>query len=391
MKRPYFYCILLILSYALSESFALTALFFLKNFRSIDYAPADRLTSSQVATIESFIDGSFNYFKFDPVTGWTIRRNGMYKDLYRANEAGIRGDREYSFEKPGGVVRICSFGDSFTHCDDVGNDATWQAFMEEADEKLEVVNFGVGAYGLDQAYLRYRDKGRRYETDIVLIGFMPENIFRMVNTFRAFYQVDTGLPLSKPRFVPDNDGITLVPNPLPTLEHYRALLDHPREKLPALGMHDYFYQQRYVSGAFDWSPAVRLYKILSEHVAKRFSDSEPVRMGIYNRNSEAFTVTTRVFDLFYRSCPAPVQPIILVFPHNGNMRQFMDSGIREYAPLLEFFDSRGYCYIDLMDAFQAVLREGNPDGLFTGQHYSAEANMLVARYIARALDGTLNR
>lgn len=387
MKKILFGFILVLLLYAFFESAAATALFCLARFGNMRYAPADKLSAEQAATIRSFIDTSVSYFEFDAEAGWTIQKNGRYQDIYRANSAGIRADREYDFDIPDGTVRIATFGDSFTHCDDVGNDETWQFFMESERPDFEVLNFGVGAYGLDQAYVRYKNKGRRYDTDFVLIGFMPENIYRMVNTFRAFYQADTGLPLSKPRFVLEDDGIVLMPNPLPTLAHYQELLDNPEDKFPEMGAHDYFYHQRYVSGPFDWSPAVRMIKMMIERFRVRFSDKEPILKGVFNERSEAFAVTTKVFDLFYRACQEHAIPVIVVFPHRGNMDQAHRYNIREYAPLLDYFESKGYRYIDLMDAFAVELRRGNIADLFAGLHYSARGNRLAASYIFKYLDG----
>jgi len=375
--------------YAFFEFTSAAALYYLARFKNIHYAPADRLSVEQVATIESFIGKSSSYFEFDKEAGWTIRKNGRHEELYQANSAGIRADREYGYDIPEGTVRICTFGDSFTHCDDVGNDSTWQVFMESCRPGLEVLNFGVGAYGLDQAYVRYKNKGLRYKTDFVLIGFMPENIFRMVNTFRAFYQADTGLPLAKPRFLLHKDGIVLLPNPLPSLADYRALLDHPQAKTSNMGVHDYFYRQRYISGMFDWSPCMRLGKVIAEMMIVFFSDDGPIRKGVFNESSEAFAVTTRVFDLFYRSCQEHALPVILIFPHMGDMQNALQNGPREYAPLLAYFESKGYRYIDLMDAFEDELRRGNLTELFAGLHYSARANRLVAAYVLKYIEGCI--
>ncbi len=391
VKNTVFGCILFLLLYAFFECTSAAALFCLARFKNIHYMPVDRLSSDQVATIESFIDKSANYFEFDNATGWTIQSNGRYKELYQANSAGIRADREYGYDIPEGVVRICTFGDSFTHCDDVGNDSTWQVFMESSMPNLEVLNFGVGAYGLDQAYVRYRNKGRRYKTDFVFIGFMPENIFRMVNTFRAFYQADTGLPLSKPRFVLHEDGIVLLPNPLPSLADYRALLEDPKAQTSKMGVHDYFYLQRYTSGILDLSPGMRLFKMIMERVAMYFSGNEPIKKGVYNESSEAFEVTLKVFDLFYRSCQEHATPVILVFPYMGNMQQALRNGPKEYAPLLEYFDTKGYRYIDLMDAFEPELRQGNLDELFAGLHYSARANRIVAAHVLNYIEGCMQQ
>ena len=59
---------------------------------------------------------------------------------------------------------------------------------------------------------------------------------------------------------------------------------------------------------------------------------------------------------------------------------------KRYSPLLSYFDSTGYKYIGLMDAF------GNADvrDLFGG-HYSPLANKLVAKYILGYLNNVSNQ
>ena len=52
--------------------------------------------------------------------------------------------------------------------------------LARLDAGLEFENFGVPAYGLDQAFLRYQREGRPTHPQIVVIGFMEENIFRDV-------------------------------------------------------------------------------------------------------------------------------------------------------------------------------------------------------------------
>ena len=54
-------------------------------------------------------------------------------------------------------------------------------------KKIEVLNLGVGGYGTDQAYLKYILTKKNLDADMVLIGYMSDNLNRNVNTFRTFY------------------------------------------------------------------------------------------------------------------------------------------------------------------------------------------------------------
>lgn len=69
-------------------------------------------------------------------------------------------------------------------------------------------NAGVSGYSLDQTLLRFEANDPPFGADIVLIGFMAENINRLVNVFRPFY-TPGGTPLAKPRFRVCEDQLVL--------------------------------------------------------------------------------------------------------------------------------------------------------------------------------------
>ncbi len=145
---------------------------------------------------------------YDAVLGWSFRPN-FQNDLMTINAQGIRADKEFALQ-PEGTFRIAVFGDSFTAGDDVSNAQTWAHHLEETlnqrlSYRVEVLNFGVSAYGADQAYLRWREYGQSFKPDMVIWGFQAENAQRNLNIFRPLYPYNTP-PLSKPRFVLNDDA-----------------------------------------------------------------------------------------------------------------------------------------------------------------------------------------
>jgi hypothetical protein len=372
--------VLVIITYGFIELISYGGLFLLNNYRQIKYEPIDVISTRHSDIINNFIEQKTNYVSYSSSLGWTIKENGSSR-LYQANSAGIRSHKEYAFTPPRGIRRISTFGDSYTHCDNVKNNETWQAVLESYDSNREALNFGVGGFGLDQAYLRYLEKGYKYKSHIVLIGFMSENIYRSVNTYRPFYYAKTGVPLTKPRFVVENDELSLIPNPMQKLQDYKTLL-HSRDVLSEVGINDYYYNRRYASNIFDWSPNVRLAKILVHKVKKKLHNEDIIINGQYNENAEAFIVIKKIFDEFHNEViDNGSMPIILVFPNKYDVLQYQRQNEKIYSPLLTFFMSRGYKYIDLMDAFEgAVVKD-----LFV-DHYSPLANMLVAKHIHNYLN-----
>ena len=163
-----------------------------------------------------------------------------------------------------------------------------------------------------------------------------------------------------------------------TLDDYNRLLSNPKDVLSEIGSNDHYYHRHYTSSIFEWSPTFRLLKIAIQRGAdKTSSDEDIIINGQYNEKSEAFGVTKKIFDEFYN---AAIQngsvPIILILPSFGDVLRNHMENEKRYSPLLSYFGSAGYRYIDLMDAFEnAAVKD-----LFAG-HYTPLANKLVAKYI----------
>ena len=381
--------ILATLLYGFTEILSYGGLYYLRTARNINYNPVDTVSNGHKDAISKLVNRKNRYIEVSPTLGWTLKKNGT-SWLYQANSSGIRSDKEYEIKRSADILRISTFGDSFTHCDDVKNDETWQTIMETSDRKLEVINFGVPGFGLDQAYLRYLEDGRQYKSDIALIGFMTENIYRNVNTFRPFCFPATGLPIAKPRFSISGEKLALIPNPMQSLDDYKMFLHNPRKFLSRAGAEDYYYQKRYKSGLFDWSPTVRISSIF-------FNTIKPVKDdivvdGFYSETSEAFRVTKAIFSSFYNAVKKDqAMPIIVIFPNRNDIDRYSRQKQKRYSPILSYFNSKGYAYIDLADTFQAAMAEHKIQDLCAG-HYSPLANRLVAETLLRYKnENNLNR
>ena len=108
--------------------------------------------------------------QFDQKLGWSIKEDGKSAKV-KINSQGIRANQEYSKEIPKRKIRISSFGADRVYSDNVKNDETWQSYIEKLDSNLQVINFGVSGYGVDQSYLKYLEEREKFKSDIVFIGF----------------------------------------------------------------------------------------------------------------------------------------------------------------------------------------------------------------------------
>lgn len=382
-KKLAFSLVLLGFLWLLIELASWMGLWALHRYKGVEYTPAlvRTLSDKHRGILQAHLGGSGSYVIFDPQLGWTIRPNGS-KRGYKTNRHGIRASREYSLQPPPGTLRLAAFGDSFTHASDVPNGETWHHRIEEMDPRIEVLNFGVPGFEPGQAFLRYRRDGVKFHPHVVLIGFMSENVNRVVNTFRPFYFPKSGVPFTKPRFALRGSELVLVPNPIDSEDGYRELLRDPERVLPRLGENDYFYQRSSHRSALDFLPSVRIASIFSN----QYLHQPTLSGGVYNTRSEAYRVTLRVLEEFYKEAGANGSlPILVLFPERRDIRARREGRTVVYQPLLEELRGKGYRVIDLLEGFERY----DPRGEMMQKkfiHYPKSGNRMVARHIVDYLE-----
>lgn len=160
---------------------------------------------------------------YDPRLGWDYRPNAEFVrtastgERYVASYADDGSRRHNSTSRP---PAIAAYGDSFTAGVDVNDDEAWPYLLEQILDR-GVKNFGTGAYGTDQAVLKFEGHAQSGDVAAVtILGIHEENIRRTVNTFRPFYIRATGIKLGfKPRYrCDDQDVLHLEANPLVPFE-----------------------------------------------------------------------------------------------------------------------------------------------------------------------------
>ncbi len=128
---------------------------------------------------------------FDPCTGWTLRPNARAwqtregRAYVAVNSAGMR-DREHSFHKPPGTIRIAILGDSFTEAKQVPMEQTFCSVIERDlvscpalnGKKVETLNFGCDSYGTAQELMTLRHRAWQFSPDVVVLAFCTGNDVR---------------------------------------------------------------------------------------------------------------------------------------------------------------------------------------------------------------------
>ena len=115
-----------------------------------------------------------------------------------------------SFENLGS--KISCYGDSFAFCRQVNDNETWEHYLSKSFHD-NVLNFGVGNYGIDQAILRLKRDFPKNPTEIVILCVVPDTIRRILNVWKHYFEYGNTFGF-KPRFILDNNELKLIKNPI---------------------------------------------------------------------------------------------------------------------------------------------------------------------------------
>jgi hypothetical protein len=157
----------------------------------------------------------FTFDQFDSTLGWKTRPNIRDMPVYdhkilNTNSAGFRGTQEFALAKDTSKVRVLLLGDSFTFGETVSDNESYPYLLQQKLPKAEIMNFGVHGYAHDQMLILFKEQGVAYKPDIVMLGFVSDDMSRNVVDFRDY---------AKPRFELEDGKLELEGTPIPPIEH----------------------------------------------------------------------------------------------------------------------------------------------------------------------------
>ena len=186
---------------------------------------------------------------FDEYLGWDRKRAttgfelSYRKTYFKINSSGSRGNRIYNKDK------MSVFGDSFAFCRYVNDNETWQYKLSKK-LKSNVLNFGVGNYGLDQAFLKYLKVSKKLKTSKVVFCVVPETIARVFSYwkhFREFNNIFAIKPLINLK--KDKPSVISIPK-LETQAVSENLLRFDAKFLKKVKKEDFFYTSKFKKNMF---------------------------------------------------------------------------------------------------------------------------------------------
>lgn len=134
---------------------------------------AVRLANLEPGSLWVF-NGSYGWSYGHGLRLWYTTRD--FRNWVETNSRGLH-EREISYDKPGGLVRILVLGDSFTGALEVPLEAAYPKVLErmlnssQGGTRVQVINAGIGGFSTVNEYLLFLHEGQKYRADLVLLAF----------------------------------------------------------------------------------------------------------------------------------------------------------------------------------------------------------------------------
>jgi len=324
---------------------------------------------------------------FDADLGWAPEpgssRGGCSYDRFGAR----MGFEPLADRPPAGGRRLVVLGGSFTHCDEVADQEAWPALLDQELESIEVANLGFGAYGIDQALLRFRRDGATLEPDEVWLGLMPQALPRVLTVYRPALRHHELSVSFKPRFVlSGRDELVLVPNPARSVADCVRLLTDQSVFFEALAPVDHWvarFPSAYRPLGTHWSHYLATARLFLTRIEGRGRDPGP---WLADRDGELFRLSRAIVRTLSAECRAGGARFRVVLLPDGKSLAFRrKTGGAYWQELLDQLARDGLEIVDLTGMFLEQDLDREAGAFRPGGHYSARTNRLVAARLARLL------
>lgn len=307
----------------------------------------------------------------DPLLGWPA------PESIGSGEFDSAGSRIVpSFPNPNLTPCVELFGDSFTWGAEVTPDQAWGNLLSR-QMNCRVANYGIGGYGTDQAFLRYRDRIDG-QAPVVVLGYWSENIIRNVNRYRGF--LPRG-PINgfKPRFTANGPDLelSLIPMPSPSDDRFSVLDIRDDWFAPGAGggveIASFPFTLAVVKslGYFKISAALR-----REASFAQFYDP--------SHASDAFQTTFSIMRAFSAEAIRRNQRgFVLLVPSDFDLEALRSNGATYYESLVSLLKRDGIEALDTAPLFLSDLAERPACEIYIecGGHLSPEGNAWLAGYV----------
>ena len=345
-----------------------------------------------------------NFLKnsYDKKLGWIRKKNTKGFDSINGIKINFSIDKKgYRKFKKRKKNLFASFGDSYVFCRQVKDNETWQEQLS-SNKKFNILNYGVGNYGLDQSILRYKDEKLDNKVKFILMGFVPETICRIQSQWKHYLEFGN-IHGFKPKFTLVNEKIKLITNPLKK----KIKIDKLTKVIKEVSRTDRFYEEKFQKNIFKFPFVFSFCKNLTFNLKVFFliilkeikiSNLSEIKLNdllfslvmkrnieqshdYYNEN-KSIKLFEKIID-FYKNLALKKNhiPIIIVFP------QLMDLKLNSRINYQRFFLKLNN-KIKVIDLTKLLLKK-DIKKIYTndkyGGHLSKYGNKVVSQFIFKEL------
>tara|TARA_A100001015_G_scaffold316356_1_gene430423 strand:- start:257 stop:1447 length:1191 start_codon:yes stop_codon:yes gene_type:complete len=313
---------------------------------------------------------------------------------FSINKFGARTSNYSHFKK-----KIEAYGDSFVFGRYVNNHNVWTEILSK-EMGYNVINYGVGNYGFDQALLRL-EMNKKKNSAYTIIGVVPETINR-INSIWKHYLEFGNIYAFKPSFFINKKKLLLRKNPIKNVKDF----DNKKiiKIINKVSKMDFFYENKFKKFQFQNSYILSFLRNFNFNcklfikfifmLLKKQKDKKKYLFPLYYSNNIEFAnhlyldkKSTNLFRLlinrFIKSTKKKNSiPIIIIFPQKADIDLYR----KKKNNYCNFFNSiKNITIIDLTK----FLSKQNIQRIFLdpehGGHLTVYGNKIVAKQIQKEL------
>jgi len=219
--------------------------------------PGDESPAIDPETVRRHVERSF-----DPDLGWLRLPGSTGQDRTSSGPAAFHINAEGGRVNPGfdgAASLVAAVGDSFTFCRLVNDNETWPHLLSQR-LNTNVLNFGVGNYGLDQALIRLERLLPQMHSHVIIMGVVPETMARVHSYWKHYFEYGNVLAF-KPRFTLEKGALRHHPPAVKTPQEFFRYADR-LDRIQAL---DPFYRTKFRRDILAFPFALRLLARFRRH------------------------------------------------------------------------------------------------------------------------------
>ena len=345
------------------------------------------------------MDSELGWVRKPYTSGQEKGRNGK-KTQFTVNEHGARCNPGYDDKEQ--VISL--FGDSYAFGRQVNDDQTWSHLVSKQID-LNIRNFGVGNYGLDQAILRMQRELSKRSSQLTIILVVPETICRVQAVWKHYSEYGNTFAF-KPRFVLDGDQLVYKKNLIDKKEKYLKYADYLEE----MKANDYFYETKFRRDILKFPYAASFVRSFSRNgpliaalLKAKLSNvpevmDQPFQMILKNNHQISMSLyndeqSNRLMEALVRHGKAVAEQhdskfLFCMVPQLQDLELIKEHGVY-YQPLLDQFSQ----FTNVLNLTDVLISQDNIGECYThdmyGGHLSSHGNQLVAEVIAKKVQTIL--